>query len=261
MSQDETVLSVDQAGAVRIITLNRPSRFNALNQQLKAELITALQSAARDTEVRCVILTGAGKAFCAGQDLQEGNLSPTEVGAALRLQYNKIAGLLYAMEKPVIAAVNGVAAGAGMSLAVLCDLRVLGETAAMRLAFSSVGLIPDCGATFTLSRLLPRGIALELAYTGRAVSAAEALALGLANRVVPDDELPTQAAAWAAALAERPTRALGLTKRALNFATGRDMESALEYEAYTQQIAAGTADFGEGVAAFREKRVARFEGK
>jgi 2-(1,2-epoxy-1,2-dihydrophenyl)acetyl-CoA isomerase len=261
VSQEETILTVDQVGAVRTLTLNRPSRFNALNYELKEALIAALQAAGRDADVRCIVLTGAGKAFCAGQDLHEGTLSPTEIGEALRTQYNKIAGLLYAMEKPVIAAVNGVAAGAGMSLALLCDLRLLGETASLRLAFSSVGLIPDCGATFTLSRLVPRGIALDLAYSGRAVPAAEAIILGLANRVVPDPDLATQAATWAASLAERPTRALGLTKRALNFASSRDLAVALEYEAYTQQIAAGTADFQEGIAAFREKRAANFEGK
>ncbi len=261
MTDEEHILSIDQVGAVRTITLNRPSRFNALNYQLKAALISALQAAARDADVRCVVLTGAGKAFCAGQDLFEGNLSPTEVGEAIRFQYNKIAALLYGMEKPIIAAVNGVAAGAGMSLALLCDLRLMGETARLRLAFSSIGLIPDCGATFTLSRMIPRGVALDLAYSGRALSAAESLSHGLANRVVPDAELLTEAATWAASLAERPTRALGLTKRALNFASNRDLDAALEYEAYTQQIAAGTADFREGVAAFREKRIARFEGK
>jgi 2-(1,2-epoxy-1,2-dihydrophenyl)acetyl-CoA isomerase len=261
MSDQEPVLLLDRAGAVLTITLNRPQRYNALDDALKAALLDALQSASRDVSVRSIVLTGSGKAFCAGQDLNDVDLHPDQVGEALRLGYNKIAGLIFGMEKPIVAAINGVAAGAGMSLALLCDLRVLGEHSSLRLAFSSVGLIPDCGASFTLGRLLPRGIALEIAYSGRAIDAAEARSLGLANRVVPDDQLAAHAAAWAAELAARPTRALGLTKRALNQAAARDLESALEYEAYMQRIAAGTADCLEGIAAFREKRTPHFEGK
>lgn len=261
MSEQESVLLVEQAGAVLTLTLNRPQRYNALDDALKAALIAALQSASREASVRCIVLTGGGKAFCSGQDLNDADLSPDQVGEVLRLRYNKIAGLIHGLEKPIIAAVNGVAAGAGMSLALLCDLRVLGEHSSLRLAFSSVGLIPDCGATYTLSRLLPRGIALEIAYTGRAIEAVEARALGLANRVVPDEEVVVQATAWAAELAARPTRALGLSKRALNYASTRDLEAALDYEAYTQRIAAGSADCREGIAAFREKRPPHFEGK
>ncbi|MGH2346980.1 MAG: enoyl-CoA hydratase-related protein, partial [Chloroflexota bacterium] len=141
MSDQEPVLLADQAGAVLTLTLNRPQRYNALDDALKVALIAALRTAGRDASVRCVVLTGAGKAFCAGQDLNESDLSPDQVGEALRLRYNKIAGLIHGLEKPVIAAVNGVAAGAGMSLALLCDLRILGEHSSLRLAFSSVGLV------------------------------------------------------------------------------------------------------------------------
>lgn len=261
MSDDQTILLQERAGAVLTLTLNRPDRFNALDDPLKLQLIAALQAAARDPGVRCLVLTGAGKAFCAGQDLNEGDLSPEQIGETIRQRYNKIVRLLYGMEKPIIAAVNGVAAGAGMSLALACDLRLLGQGSSLRLAFSSIGLVPDCGASYTLSRLLPRGVFLDVAYSGRAIDAAEALSLGLANRVVPDDDLAAEAATLAATMAARPTRALGLTKRVFNYAAQADLEQALAYEAYSQQIAAGTADFREGVSAFREKRRPQFEGR
>ena len=254
-------LIVEQAGGVRTITLNRPETFNALNEQLKTELLAALKAASRDDEVRCVVLTGAGKAFCAGQDLKETRDTFSSVRASLRDTYNPIARLLYGMEKPVIAAVNGVAAGAGFSLALACDLRIMADNASYRLAFSSIGLIPDCAATYTLPRLIGRSMALELAYTGRAVEAEEATRLGLANRVVPAERLGEEVMSLARTLAARPTRALGLTKRAMNHALAADMESAMQYEAYTQEIAAETEDFTEGVAAFREKRQPQFHGR
>lgn len=262
MDENQAVLLTEQVGTVLTLTLNRPARFNALDDDLKDRLLAALQAASREPSVRCLVLTGAGKGFCAGQDLNQGDdFRPEQVGETVRGSYNKIARLLYGMEKPIIAAVNGVAAGAGMSLALACDLRLLGETSSLRLAFSNIGLIPDCGATYSLTHLLPRGLLLEIAYTGRAIAAPEALRLGLANRVVPDAELLTETTALAASLAARPTRALGLTKRAFNRSMNSTLEETLEYEAYTQEIAAGTADFQEGVAAFRAKRQPRFEGR
>ncbi|HXT36897.1 MAG TPA: enoyl-CoA hydratase-related protein [Chloroflexota bacterium] len=262
MDENQPVLLTEQIGAVLTLTLNRPARFNALDDDLKDRLLAALQAASRDPGVRCLVLAGAGKAFCAGQDLNFGDdLRPERVGDTVRRSYNKIARLLYGMEKPIIAAVNGVAAGAGMSLALACDLRILGEHSSLRLAFSNIGLIPDCGATYSLAHLLPRGLLLEIAYTGRPIEAPEALRLGLANRVVADADLTSETAALAASLAARPTRALGLTKRAVNRAANSTLEETLEYEAYTQEIAAGMADFQEGVAAFRAKRQPRFEGR
>ena len=261
MTPDASALLTEQHGAVLTLTLNRPDSFNALDDALKVALIEALKAADRAADVRCVVLTGAGKAFCSGQDLKAETLESAQVGAALRNRYNKLARLLYTMEKPVVAAINGVAAGAGMGLALACDLRIMATSASFRLAFSNIGLIPDCGLTYTLPGLLPRGIALELAYTGRPVAAEEAQRLGLANRVVPDGELAQATAELAQALAARPTRALGLTKRAVNHAAQGDLDAALDYEAYLQQVAAASADFQEGLAAFREKRQPQFQGR
>lgn len=260
VSDYQTLLtSTDRA--VLTVTLNRPDTYNALNETLKLELLRVLKQAARDVTVRCVVLTGAGKAFSSGQDLKESALgSPATIGGTLRTQYNPIAQLLYSLEKPVLASINGVAAGAGLSLALACDMRIMADTASLRLAFSNIGLIPDCAACFTLAQIAGRSVALDMAYTGRAVDAAEALRLGIVNRTASADELPKATEQFARFLAERPTRALGLSKRAINRALEGDIDEALEYEALTQEIAAATIDFAEGVAAFREKRPARFIG-
>jgi 2-(1,2-epoxy-1,2-dihydrophenyl)acetyl-CoA isomerase len=257
----QTILTARDEG-VLTLTLNRPENYNALNDVVKDELLDALRHAVRDTTVRCIVLTGSGKAFSSGQDLKDSALTnPASTSDTLRQRYNPIARLLYTMEKPVVAGINGVAAGAGLSLALACDLRIMADSATLRLAFSNIGLVPDCGASFTLPQLVGRGVALEMAYTGRAVGADEALRLGIVNQIVPAERLHNAAAALAGVLAARPTRALGLTKRAINRAMTVDLEEALEYEALTQEIAAGTGDFLEGVAAFREERQPRFEGK
>lgn len=244
------------------VTLNRPDLLNAINEQMAAELNDAVGFAGRAAEVRCVVLIGAGRGFCSGQDLRDrAGTTGISYGELLRARLNPIVLGLRALEKPVIAAVNGVAAGAGCSLALAADLRIASDRASFALSFSRIGLIPDGGATFFLPRLIGTARSLEIAFSGEAVEAAEALRLGLVNRVVPHDDLPASAFQLARRLAAGPTRALGLTKRAVNVGLCASLEAALENEAHLQEIAGHTADHGEGLAAFLEKRRPRFEGR
>lgn len=249
-------------GGVLTITLNRPDVLNAVSVAMAADLNEAVRYAARGDQVRCVVLTGAGRGFCTGADLRD---RPRGAGFsyrdALRSHYNPIILALRTMEKPVIASVNGVAAGAGCSMALAADLRIASDRASFIQSFARVGLIPDAGATFLLPRLLGMAKALELALTGEPVAADEALRLGLVNRVVPHDELPVVAMEIARRLAAGPTRAYCLTKRAFNAGLTASLEAALDYEAHLQEIAGRTADHREGVAAFLEKRAPRFEGR
>jgi len=256
-----TVLTALEGG-VLTLTLNRPEVLNALNEQLTADLHDGLRFAERTPEVRCVVLTGAGRGFCSGQDLRERTGGEAvSYGDSLRRRYSPVILRMRTMEKPVIAAVNGVAAGAGCNLALAADLRIASERASFIEVFSRVGLVPDSGGTFTLPRLVGLGKALELAFTADPVDAHEALRLGLVNRVVPHDELMAHTLALATRLAQGPTRAFGLTKRAFNYALTASLEATLEYEAHLQEIAGRTADHREGVAAFLEKRQPRFEGR
>jgi len=261
----QTIL-FDQREGVATITLNRPEVLNACNRQLMEELAAALKTCERDPAIRCVLLTGAGRAFCSGQDLRvlgelAGEQGRPPVAEHLRRLYNPVILRMREMEKPILAAVNGVAAGAGMSLALACDLRIAAESATFIQAFVRIGLVPDTGSTYFLARIVGLGRAFELAVSGRRVSAQEALELGLVNRVVPDDRLAEEAMAWAQELAQGPTRAIGLTKRALNRALLLDVDEMLDYEAQLQQIAAGTADSAEGIRAFLEKRRPSFVGR
>lgn len=256
----DTIL-LDQREGILTITLNRPDVLNAVNDLMLRELYDALRQAARDVATRCVVLTGAGRGFCSGQDLRDrGGAATFSFSESLRTRYNPVILLIRTMEKPVVAAVNGVAAGAGCSLALAADLRIASDRASFIEVFARVGLVPDSGSTYFLPRLVGLGKALELAYTADPVDAPEALRLGLVNRVVPHDDLPAQTALLAKRLAAGPTRGYGLTKRAINHALHAPLEQTLDYEAALQEIAGRTADHREGVAAFLEKRQANFKG-
>ena len=256
----ETLL-VETKDGVRVITLNRPEVLNAISAQLGKELQEALREAERSPEVRCVLLAASGRGFCAGADLREQVPGRTSRGDLLRTRYNRIVLRMQTMEKPVIAAVNGVAAGAGCNLALAADVRIASDRASFIEVFSRVGLIPDSGGTWLLPRLVGIGRALEMMFTADPVDAATAERLGLVNRVVPHDDLQPRAMEWAVRLAAGPTRAYGLTKRAVNRAVAGSFADALEYEAQLQEIAGGTADHREGVAAFLAKRPPAYTGR
>lgn len=255
-------ISYEVTDAVATVTLNRPDRLNAINQTLAKELAGALSVAGADRSVRCVILTGAGRGFSAGLDLgkfEEG--ASFDAGDILRRYYHPVIEGITTIEKPVVASVNGVAAGAGASLALACDFRIASEEARFIQAFIRIGLVPDSGATYFLPRLVGYAKALEMAMLGDAVEAKTALDLGLVTRVVPAADLLEESRSFAKRLAEGPTRALAMTRRALLFGTTNDLASALENEADLQSNAVLTNDFVEGVTAFIEKRPAAFRGQ
>lgn len=249
---------------VATITLNRPDKLNAFTDELLDALAEALKRAERDAAIRCIVITGAGRGFSAGQDLS--SVRDRDEGGGMRFRahletkYNPIIRRIRSMEKPVIAAVNGVAAGAGASLALACDLRICAETASFIQAFIGVGLVPDNGSTWFMTRMIGFPRAFELAVTGQKLSAADAFSMGIVNRVVPLDELQAATDELALRLAQAPTKAIGLTKRAMNRAHLTSLDDALDYEAQLQEIAGQTADHKEGVAAFLEKRPPRFSG-
>ena len=247
-------------GAVQTITLNRPEVLNAFNAAMHRALQAALKEAARDDEVRAVVVTGAGRGFCVGQDLTEFREAPGDIGDRLRAGYHPTILAIRSLEKPVLAAVNGPAAGAGLSLALACDLRVAADSASFVPAFVSIGLVPDSGGTFLTRRLLGYARAFEWLATGRKLTAAEAHAWGLVSEVVEADRLAERTAELAAELAALPTRAIGMTKRLLDRAETSTLEEQLELEAQLQSVATQTDDFREGVAAFLEKRPPRFTG-
>lgn len=254
-------LRIEVADAVATLTLDRPDALNALTVPLKEALLDALAEVARDDAVRAVVLTGAGRAFCAGQDLRE-RLEPDALPLAeeIRRRYNPMVRAMRELPKPIVGAINGVAAGAGASLAFACDVRIAADGASFLLAFGRVGLIPDSGATWTLPRLIGWSKAAELALTTEPLSAADAERLGLVTRVVAPDELGAVAHALAARLAAGAPRALALTKRALEASWSSTFEDQLEREADFQGQAGATADHAEGIAAFVERRTARFGG-
>ncbi len=252
-------LRVEIDGPVATVTLDRPAALNALTVPMKLALREALERIATDRSVRAVILTGEGRAFCAGQDLAEReqpDAAPLDV--EVRERYNPIIRALRSMDQPVIAAVNGVAAGAGASLAFACDIRIAAEGARFVLAFGRIGLVPDSGATWFLPRLVGPARAAEMAMVGDPVDAADALRIGLVSKVVPAEALLAEARATADKIAASAPRAVALTKHAMDRSWSLDLDETLDEEARLQGEAGATADHAEGLAAFREKRPPRF---
>jgi 2-(1,2-epoxy-1,2-dihydrophenyl)acetyl-CoA isomerase len=262
MSEYETIL-YDVQDNVVLITLNRPDRRNAMNRELNRDLLAGFERAAGDDEVRAVVVTGAGRGFCAGADLAMFQPQPTadQIYEIIISSYQPMMETITSMKKPVIAAVNGVAAGAGASLALACDLRVMAHDASIMMAFSNIALVPDAGATWLLTRLVGYSRAYEIAAEGNRIPAERCLELGLTNKVVPAAQLDSISLAWAGKLAERPTLALGLTKQAMQHAHLHDLASTIEYEARLQKQTIPSYDFKEGVMAFMQKREPKFQGK
>jgi 2-(1,2-epoxy-1,2-dihydrophenyl)acetyl-CoA isomerase len=251
-------------GVARIV-LNRPQVLNAFNDELGTMLHDRVGKAALDSEVRCLVITGTGRAFSAGEDLaalaagyEAGR--PPDLGQILTQRYNPLIKEIRAAPKPVIAGLNGVAAGAGASVALACDLRIASERASLRFPFAEVGLVPDSGATWFLARMLGPAAAWELAQSGRTLSSKDALELGLVHEVVTADEFDARLRAAAVGLASGPTTALALTKGLLEAATSRTLDQQLDAEALAQTVAGSTKDHLEGVRAFLAKRAPEFRG-
>lgn len=257
----ETILYTLDSG-VLTIALNRPEVLNALNRKMTDEIQDALKKAERDNEVRCIVLTGEGRAFSSGEDLKSRAADgDADFGSTLRQRYNPIVLKMRNIEKPVLGSINGVAAGAGCSLALACDMRIASDKARFIEVFVRVGLVPDSGSSFFLPRLAGLGKALEMAFLGDEVGAEDALRLGLVNHVVPAEDLESATRELALRLAKGPTKAIGLAKRAMNRALNMDLERVLDYEVYAQEAAGASDDHKEGMAAFIEKRPANFSGK
>jgi 2-(1,2-epoxy-1,2-dihydrophenyl)acetyl-CoA isomerase len=260
------VIDYSVAAGIGALVLNRPDVLNAFNDELGFAVLETVQKASADGSVRCLTITGAGRAFCSGEDLgalADGYESgtPPELGKTLVDRYNPLVRALRATPKPVVAAINGVAAGAGASLALACDYRIASEKAKFVLAFIKVGLVPDSGAVWFLTKMVGEARAMELATTGRPVDAHEALALGLVNEVVPADGLGSRLATVARELASAPTRAYALTKDLVYSASERPLDEQLDAEVNAQSDAGRTADHLEGVRAFLGKRSPTFRGQ
>ena len=260
MTTEPSILTSTHNG-ICTITLNRPSVFNSFNQEMGRSFQAALDAAAADEAARCVVITGNGKAFCAGQDLKEVTAPDApDFTEIVEQTYNESIRRIRSMEKPVVGAVNGVAAGAGANIALACDLTVARASASFIQAFSKIGLIPDSGGTWFLPRLVGMQRAAALAFLGDKLSATEAEAMGLIHKAEADDAFEAEVAALAERLAQMPTRGLGLTKRAFNAGWEAELSDHLTTERDLQMEASNTADYAEGVAAFLEKRAPQFKG-
>ena len=259
------LILLDIAGAVATVTLNRPDKLNAFNEAMHGELACALDRIEDDGAVRAVLLTGAGRGFCAGQDLGDRVMGegqePIDLGETLERFYNPLIRRIRRLERPVVCAVNGVAAGAGANLALACDIVLAGRSAAFIQAFCRIGLVPDSGGTWFPPRLVGRARATGLAMLGEPLPAERAEAWGLIWRCVDDAQLIEEARALARHLATQPTRGLGLIKRALNASPGNDLDVQLDLERDLQREAGRTEDYREGARAFLEKRRPAFKGR
>jgi len=261
----ETIL-LDVADGVALVTLNRPEKLNAFNEQLNTDLKAAIKQVAGDAAIRCLMFTGAGRGFCAGADLSMRAMTLTDDGAldlghSLRKNYHPMMLALAELEKPIVAAVNGPCAGAGMSLAIAADIVIAGKSASFLQAFCNIGLVPDAGSTWFLPRQIGRARAAGMALLGEKLPAETAAEWGLIWKCVDDDKLMAEAGAVARKLAAGPTKGLSLIRRALRQSWDNDFAQQLELEADLQRVAGRTSDFAEGVTAFMQKRPARFQGK
>ncbi len=256
----KTILAESKESVLRI-TLNRPDVYNAFNEEMLLELQSAFKKAAEDDSVRCVLLTGAGKAFCSGQDLKDFNEKKMTFKEALDKRYNPLIKQITGLPKPVICALNGVAAGAGLSLALACDYRIAVASASLIEVFINVGLVPDSGSSFFLPRIIGYARAFEMCSTGEKMTASEAKELGLVNKVVSNNSILMKSAEKVAEyFAGRPTKAIGMIKDMLNKSFESTLDQALEMESDYQQAAGNTEDFKEGINSFLEKRKSKFRG-
>ncbi|MDG5473042.1 enoyl-CoA hydratase-related protein [Jeotgalibacillus sp. ET6] len=255
----ETIFYEENHG-VATITLNRKDKLNAFTEGMHQELMIALKKAAQEPTVRCLVITGSGKAFSAGEDL-DGVTEELDHGEVIRTRYMPVMLQIASLNKPVVAAINGAAAGSGLSLALACDFRLMHEKAKLVQAFIHVGLIPDSANLFYLPKLIGHAKAMELAVFGEKITAQEAKESGLVTRVVNDENWEKEVAQFAAMLAQKPTVAVGLIKRLLQKSWGENLQSYLLEESYSQRIAGKSPDHMEGLAAFKEKRTPDFKGE
>lgn len=255
------ILLYDLKDGIATITLNRPDTYNAFNNDLSFQFIDALKKVRKDPAVRVVVLTGSGKAFCSGQDLKDVAGKTRSLGESVEKRYNPMVRLITGIEKPFICRMNGVAAGAGASIALACDYVIASEKAKMVWAFANIGLVLDSGSSYFLPRLVGRQKAFELATLGEKVTSLQALELGLVNQVVAPEELDGAVQTIAERYAKAPTKAIGLIKRMLNRSFNSSIDDMLEMEKHGQEIAGRTEDYKEGVLAFNEKRSPVYKGK